>query len=187
MSEAKNQAKNESEKEEGSMSNTAQVNFVRQQGFGDIGVAACGQRYSALMFQPRLIGAIVAIALIGPFAALFLTLAAVLWWNVLRPTRNPFDAMYNAWVARPRGLPPLPPAPAPRRFAQGMAATFMTGIGVSLLKGWGAAAWILEGLLVAALLALLVGRLCLGSYLFHLFSGERSFANRTLPWTKAEP
>jgi hypothetical protein len=49
------------------------------------------------------------------------------------PGLNPFDRLYNACVAAPRGLPPLTAVSAPRRFAQGMAATFMLAIGLSLL------------------------------------------------------
>ena len=37
-----------------------------------------------------------------------------------------------------------------------------------------------------ALGALVFGRFCLGSYLYHLLRGETSFANRTLPWSRAE-
>ena len=168
------------------MSNTAQINFVRQQGFRDAGASACDQKYPALVFQPRLVGPIVAIGLLFQAWPIFLALSAVLWWNVLVPVLNPFDALFNALVARPRGLPPLTPAPAPRRFAQGMAATFNLAIGLSLLSGLNALAWILEGLLVAALAAILFGRFCLGSYLYYVFTGDRAFANATLPWAKAE-
>jgi len=82
---------------------------------------------------------------------------------------------------RPRGLPAPDPAPAPRRFAQGMAATFMLGIGLSLRGGQPLLSGILELLLVAALIALVLGRFCLGSYLYHLVTGKRAFANSTLP------
>jgi hypothetical protein len=165
------------------MSNDAQINFVRQQGFRDAGASECKGGFPALMFQPRLIGVVVAIGIVFQSGYLFLALSAVLWWNALVPSRNPFDASYNALVARPRGLPPLTPAPAPRRFAQGMAGTFALGIGVSLLSGLQVLAWILEGFLVIALAALVFGRFCIGSYLFHVFSGHRAFANRTLPWS----
>jgi hypothetical protein len=112
----------------------------------------------------------------------FLTLSAILWWNVACPRLNPFDALYNQFVAKPRGLPRLAPAPAPRRFSQAVAGTFMLGIGLSLLSGRHTLAWVLEAVLVAALVALIFGRFCLGSYLFLLFTGEGRFANRTLPW-----
>jgi len=127
------------------MAETAKRNFVRQQGIRDADAATCSRQYPALMLQPRLVGILVVLALIfqnGPF---FLALSAILWWNVAVPARNPFDALYNRLVALPKDLPPMTPAPAPRRFAQGMAATFMLAVGVSLLLGWHLAAWILEG------------------------------------------
>jgi hypothetical protein len=170
------------------MSEIAKRHFVRQQGFGDgdVGAASCAHQYSALMLQPRLLVAIILPAILLQSATMFLVLAAILWWNVLIPPRNPFDALYNWAIAAPRNLPQLTPAPAPRRFAQGMAGTILGGAGVALLAGWPRLAWILEGLVAVALGALVLGRFCLGSYLYHLLRGETSFANRTLPWSRAE-
>jgi hypothetical protein len=96
-------------------------------------------------------------------------LSAILWWNAFLPALNPFDALYNALIAAPRGQPRLGSAPAPRRFAQGMAATFMLLIGISLLQGWSTIAWIAEALIAVALLDLFCRRFCLGSALFNLF------------------
>jgi len=39
---------------------------------------------------------------------------------------------------------------------------------------------------VAALGALIFGRFCVGSYLFHLVTGEGAFAKRTTPWAPGE-
>ncbi|HTN42400.1 MAG TPA: DUF4395 family protein [Nitrospiria bacterium] len=166
------------------MSRDAQLNFIQQQGFKDASAAVCETQYPALMFQPRLIGVIVALGLILQAPALFLLLSAVLWWNVLLPALNPFDALYNGLIAVPKGLPKLRPAPGPRRFAQGMAASFMLGIGLSILWERPVAAGVLEGLLVVALAALVFGKFCLGSYIFHLIRGQAAFANRTLPWAR---
>jgi hypothetical protein len=166
------------------MSESARSNFVLQQGFRDASPVSCAARYPALMWQPRVIGAIVVIGLVLQAWPVFLVLSAVLWWNALLPTLNPFDAIYNRLVAEPRKLPRLTPAPAPRRFAQAMAATFSLGIGLALLLGHTTVAYVLEAFLVAALTALLVGRFCLGSYVWHLVTGEAKFANRTLPWVK---
>jgi hypothetical protein len=166
------------------MPGNSQVNFIRQQGFQGAGASECESRFPGLMFQPRIVGLVVAIAIIFQAAYLFLALAAVLWWSALVPARNPFEALYNALIARPRNLPPLQAAPAPRRFAQGMAGTFALAIGLSLLAGLRPLAWTLEVLLVIALAALLFGRLCVGSYLFHILTRNRAFANRTLPWSK---
>jgi hypothetical protein len=168
------------------MSETAKRQFVRQQGFDDIPAASCGYQYSALMFQPRLLGVLVLLAILLQSAALFLVLAGILWWNVLVSPRNPFDAAYNRAVARPRNLPSLTPAPAPRRFAQGMAGTLLGGAGLALLAGSPRLSWILQGVVAIALAALIFGRFCLGSYLYHLLRGKAGFANRTLPWSRRE-
>ena len=165
---------------------TAEVNFVRQQGFRDASPQACGYQYPALMWQPRAIGALSLVGLVFQAWPYFLALSALLWWNVAFPHLNPFDSLYNHLVAKPKGLPLLGPAPGPRRFAQGMAATFMLAIGLSLFSGWRTLAWAIEVLLVLALAALIFGRFCLGSYMFLRFTGQTGFANRTLPWGRGE-
>jgi hypothetical protein len=62
-----------------------------------------------------------------------------------------------------------------------MAGTFALAIGVSLLVGWRAAAYVLEGMFVAALV---FGGFCLGSFVFHLLRGRVAFAMNTLPWVR---
>ena len=162
-------------------------NFMRQQGFADEPDAACNMHFSALYFQPYIIGALVVVAILAGSPRLFLFLSAVLWWNALFPQWNPFEAYYNRFIAAPRGTPKLTPAPAPRRFAQGMAATFMLLAGACLLAGWTAGAWIFQGFIVIAFAALLVGKFCLGAYVYHLLRGQVAFANATLPWSRSQP
>ena len=168
------------------MEHNAQLNFVMQQGFRETSASGCGFQYSSLMWQPRVTAVLVAVGLIWQIAPLFLALSAILWWNVVFPQWNLFDALYNALVAAPPARPRLGPAPAPRRFSQGMAASFMLAIGVSILMGWTVAAYIFEGFLVVALSALILGNFCLGSYIFHLITGQARFANQTLPWAKSK-
>jgi hypothetical protein len=55
-------------------------------------------------------------------------------------------------------------------------------IGVSLLAGWKTLAWMLEAILLVALGALIFSSFCLGSFLYHLLTGNAAFAKRTLPW-----
>lgn len=143
--------------------------FVRGQGFLGIEEASTTSWYKALMFQPRLVGLLVAAGILFQSASLFLVLAAVLLWNALLPALNLFDALYNALFATPPRLPRLGPAPAPRRFAQGLAATFMLLIGIALLQGWSTIAWMAEALITVVLLDLLFRRFCLGSAIFNLF------------------
>jgi hypothetical protein len=165
---------------------TAEVNFVRQQGIRDAPSEACVYQYPALMWQPRAIGILVLVGLVIQAWPYFLALSVLLWWNVALPRFNPFDTLYNYFVAKPKSLPRLGPAPSPRRFAQGMAGTFMLAIGLTLFLRWYAIAWAIEIALLGALGALIFGRFCLGSYLFLLLTGQARFANRTLPWARTE-
>ena len=165
---------------------TAERNFVRQQGLRDVTSTACVYQYPALMFQPRAMGVLVLIGLVTQAWPYFLALSALLFWNVAVPRLNPFDALYNHLVAKPKNRPLLGPAPGPRRFSQCMAGTFMLAIGLSLWSGSQTLAGGFEACLLVALGALILGRFCMGSYLFFLFTGEAPFANRTLPWARSE-
>jgi Domain of unknown function (DUF4395) len=160
----------------------AKINFIKQQGFEGASARTCDLQYSALMFQPRLIGVLVLAGVLLQVSPLFLTLSAVLWWSALVPKLDPFDRLDNSLVAARKGRPALTAAPGARRFAQGLAATFMLLIGVSLLAGSNRLAWVLEAILPVALGAL--SAFCLGSYVFHLFIGHGEFAKRTLPWSR---
>ncbi len=157
-------------------------NFILQQGMDAPAQESCPTRFSSLMFQPRIVGVVLLLAVILQAPAIFLSLSAILWWNVLFPRRNPFDAIYNRTLGARPGAVRLEPAPAPRRFAQGMAGTFALAIGLLLLLRAGTAATVLQVLLLAALSALIFGRFCLGSFLYYLLRGRSSFAIATLPW-----
>ena len=166
------------------MTSTGVSNFVKQQGFSGVSEEACGAQFGALNFQPRVIAPLVVLAMLLQSAPLFLFLGTINWISALFPRLNPFDAIYNAVFAGKGGRPRLTLAPAPRRFSMGMAGTFMLGIGLSLNAGMTTLAVVLQVFLGVALSALVFGRLCLGSYIFHLLKGQSGFANRTLPWSR---
>ena len=158
-------------------------NFILQQGLENPKPQDTHRRFEALLFQPRLIGLLVLAGITLQSPVVFLGLWAVLWWSALLPRLNPFDALYNLTLgARPDAVR-LGPAPAPRRVAQGMAGTFALAIGVLLRLEWFVTAYVLEGFFGAAIVALVFGRFCLGSYIYHLLRGEAEFAGRTLPWS----
>jgi hypothetical protein len=159
----------------------AKRNFILQQGLREPAAGTCPTQYSALLFQPRLVGLWVLVATILQAPLLFVALAAVLWWSASAPRFNPFDALYNRTLARASGTA-LTSAPAPRRFAQLLAGSFALAIGLSLALGWRTIAFVLDAFFVGAVVALVFGRFCLGSFLFHLLSGRADFARRTLPW-----
>jgi hypothetical protein len=172
------------------MTSRAVTNFMSQQGFASEPPDACDMHFEGLYFQPRIVFPAVIVAILLqivsiPLAAgLHVALSAVLWWNTLVPSLNPFEQAYNRWIARPQDRPPLVPAPGPRRLAQGMAAAFNLGAGLGLLYGMRPLAWVLQAMLVVAFSALLFGRFCLGAYVFHLLKGRVAFANSTLPWAR---
>lgn len=159
-------------------------NFILQQGLPEPATASCPIQYSALLFQPRLVGLVVIVGVALQERRVFLALGAVLWWSGVVPRLNPFDALYNRTLALRPGRTVLPRAPGPRRFAQGMAGTFVLAIGISLALGWNRLAVALQSLLIVAVGALVFGGFCLGSFVFHLLRGRTTFAKRTLPWAR---
>src|SRR5215510_1060503 len=78
-------------------------NLILQQGLCEPVAGTCPLQYSALLFQPRLVGLWVVLATILQAQLLFFALAAVLWWSALAPRLNPFDALYNWILAGSRG------------------------------------------------------------------------------------
>jgi hypothetical protein len=65
-----------------------------------------------------------------------------------------------------------------------MAGSFMAAIAWCLQTANTFAAWVLEGILLAAIAALVFGGFCLGSFVFHALRGRLTFALQTLPWAK---
>jgi hypothetical protein len=165
-------------------SSLAKRNFVLQQGLDEPAPDDCPAQYSALLFQPRVVALIVLVGIVLREPLVFLALGVLLWWSALLPRRNPFDAVYNRMIAGRPGRFALPPAPAPRRFSQGMAGTFALAAGVALILGWRAAAIILEAFLVLAIGSLVFGSLCIGSAVYHLLAGRAAFVRRTMPWAR---
>ena len=160
---------------------TVDRNFVVQQGI-ESPPGGCGRLSSALLFQPRVVGPLALIGVVTQSAWLFGALAVVSWWNALVPSLNPFDHLWNATFGSRPGASRIAPAPAPRRFAQAMAASFMTAIAACLVGGPPLAAWIRQGFLLVAVSAVALGKFCLGSFVVHLLRGRAGFAIATLPW-----
>jgi hypothetical protein len=155
----------------------SKIQFIRSLGYVD--PHPDDQLYSALMLQPRIVGGLTAIGVLLQTPWLFLALSAALGWSAFVPTRSVFDAIYNYGVARPRGLVPLRAAPAPRRFAGGLAAVPALAIGVALLTGARGTAWMLETLMAVAVAAVVFGRSCAGAHLYHFLRRRWSSGGRT--------
>lgn len=157
-------------------------NFICQQGFDNPATETCPVQYSGLLFQPRLVGLWTMLGVVFQSPIIFLTLGSTLWWSALVPAWNPFERFYNATFGSRPGALRLGQAPLPRRFAQGMSATFSLGIAILLSLQQRMAAYVLETILLIAVGLLVFGGFCLGAFVFHLISGRGGFAKRTLPW-----
>ncbi len=165
------------------MASQSVINFMKQQGFTEEIPSISGAHFAGLTFQPRIIGALVVLGILLQSRILFLMLSTILWWNALVPSLNPFEINVQPHdCLTSRATPAV--APGPRRFAQGMAATFVLIIGIGLMESWTITAYLFEWLIVVAISALLFGRFCLGSYIYHLLFGQLSFANATFPWAR---
>ena len=147
---------------------SSEIRFIRQLGYTT--ADPDHQLYVALMFQPRTIAAVLAVGLVLQHSWLFLALSAALWWGAAVPKHNLFDAAYNRFFAYPRGLSPVGAAPAPRRFAQSVAATVALTIGAALLAGSTVTAWVFQGLFVIAIVGVVVGRFCAPANLYLRFT-----------------
>ena len=163
----------------------ARLNFIHQQGFKDANAAACDATFPALMWQPRVILVLVSLGILFETGWYFIALAVLLLWNALLPRLSVFDAFYNRFVAKGDGFR-LPPAPAPRRTAQGIGGALTLAIGLALLSHRFALAWLLQVIVMIALAMLVFGRFCLGSFLYYAFTGQFAYAWRTMPWSRGE-
>jgi len=166
------------------MATSVEERFMAQQGFPPEEPERLRSHFRALLLQPWIVGVLLVLAIIFHARALFFALAAVLTWNVVFPRWNPFERFYDWAIGSQRGLPKLEPAPAPRRFMQGMAAALMLVVALALSFGWRTTAYVFEGLLVIAFAALVGGKFCLGACIYHVLRGRATFANATCPWSK---
>ena len=80
------------------MSSRADANFVRQQGFPEASDGSCGRQFSALNFQPRIVGPLAVLGVLLQSPALFLTLSALLWWSARSASRkSSWTSLAVAW------------------------------------------------------------------------------------------
>jgi hypothetical protein len=167
------------------MASRAEERFMQQQGFAPEEPSCLRGHFRALLFQPSIVGPSLLVAILLQSRILFFVLEAVLAWNTLFPRWNPFERFYDWTIGRRRGLPKLEPAPAPRRFMEGMAAMLMLATGLALGVGWQSTAYVLQVFLVVAFPLLLAGKFCRGAYIYHVSHGRVGFANATCPWSKS--
>lgn len=157
---------------------------MQQQGFEVSDESSTRRHFRILLFQPIIIGSFVLIAILTQERWIFFLSGILLWFNTILPQANPFERFYDATTGRRKKYPPLPPAPPPRRFMQGMSGTLMVLAGIFIAQGWLILAAITQVLIAMAFSALLFGKFCVGAYLYHCLTGNARFANTTSPWSR---
>jgi uncharacterized protein DUF4395 len=169
---------------EATMQDVTKRNFILQQGFENPASGSCSTEYSALHFQPRVVLIWLVAGIVFQRPWIFATLCAVLWWSAAFPSLNPFDALYNRTLGNRPGAFHVTPAPAPRRTAQAIAGSLAFASALLIWFEVPVAAYVVEAIFLAAVVALVVGGFCLGSFVYHLCRGHAEFACRTLPWAR---
>jgi uncharacterized protein DUF4395 len=161
-------------------------NFILQMGFDDPASAVVTRQYSALTFQPRVVLVLAVTGILFQSPTVFAAICAMLWVSALFPKLNPLSALYNLTIGGRPGAFRLGPAPAPRRGAETMAGAFALAIALLILTGFHLAAYVLQGIFLAASLAVEFAGFCFGTFAYHLRRGNVKFALQTLPWAKNE-
>lgn len=87
-------------------------------------------------------------------------------------SRHPFDYIYNLGVRRLLGTPPLPPHGAPRRFACGLAAAWVTATGAAFAVELDALGFVLGGMLIAVGALVSTTHFCIPSIIYGLLFGR---------------
>jgi hypothetical protein len=126
--------------------------------------------YSALQFQPRLVGALLVIGMVFQSPVIFLAVGAALLSSAIAPLWNPFNALCNFTFGIRRGPLLLRSAP-PRRFAEAMAGSFGLSIWTLWTLGYSDAAPGLAAVFLLANAAVIFRGFCFGSYLFWRLRG----------------
>jgi hypothetical protein len=109
-------------------------------------------------------------------AAWFGALAALAWLAVAVPTTNVFDRFWDLAVRPLTGWPGLGPPPTPRRFSQGIAATFLTTIAVLFGLGLATPAFVVSGVMAVAASLAAFANVCIGSAVYNVAFGRRAAA-----------
>lgn len=162
--------------------NTAKGNFILQQGFANPDPALRARQYSALVFQPRIVLIAVVAGILFQSSGVYMALGALLWWSALFPRMNPITALYNRTLGSRPGAFRLGPAPAPRRAAETEAGAIALTIALLIHTGFTLGAYVLQAILLAAVLAVFIASFCTGTFLYHLVRGRWTFVRQTLPW-----
>jgi hypothetical protein len=108
---------------------------LSMQGYGSLGEDERRQLALALRLSPALCltGMTLGVALHSP--AVLIAMAATAFVGGFVTAKHPFDLLWDHALRRVTGGPPVPPTPAPRRFACQVATVWLLGVAAAFLAG----------------------------------------------------
>ena len=159
--------------------------FMKQQGFNTDHNNSAERHFDLLLFQPLNVGAMIMLAIALQSFVMFLIVGSILWFNTVLPGFNPFERLLDRVTKGSAKHFPLPPAPAPRRFMQGMAGSLMFMAAISMTYDFTNLSYVFQGFIALAFAMLIFGKFCVGAYIYHVLTGNVKFANQTCPWSQS--
>ena len=141
---------------------------LTMQGYGSLNDGERRSLWLGLRFSPSLclLGIALGTALASPPLLLAMAVAAGVG-GFITP-KHPFDYVYDVALRPLLGGPPVPPSPAPRRFACQLATPWIAAIAVAFMADAPTIAWVLAVPLLIVAATVATTNWCLPSFIFGL-------------------
>lgn len=138
------------------------------QGFSRASVEARPGLAMTLRFTPAVCATLALAGLLLGSPVWLAGMAVVALIGVLLPSGHPIDLLFNHGVRHLVGAEPLPPNPAPRRFACGVGLVMLSSAALAFATGHPVLAWALGGFLVVVAAFNTLTNWCLASWFYGL-------------------
>jgi len=143
---------------------------LEMQGFCGLDDATLTTAEPWLRFTPALCAAVVATGTVLAAEWLLFALVPLAALGAVLPV-HPFDLIYNLGLRHITGTGPLPPNGAPRRFACGIAAVWITVTAASFAWGPAAAGYVLGSAFTAVATLVATTHFCIPSFIYRTVFG----------------
>ena len=141
---------------------------LTMQGYGSLSDGERRSLWLGLRFSPALCLAGIALGTALASPALLLAMAVAAGVGGFVTAKHPFDYVYDAALRPLLGGPPVPPSPAPRRFACQLATPWIAAIAVAFLVDAATIAWVLAVPLLVVAATVMITNWCLPSFIYGL-------------------
>jgi hypothetical protein len=144
---------------------------LETQGFTGLDDATLAEAEPWLRFTPAVCTTLMVLGTALASPAILLTLAITAAAGAIFPA-HPFDLVYNFGIRRLTGTRPLPPNGAPRRFACGLAAMWLSGTAAAFWADATIAGYAMGGLLASMASLVALTHFCIPSLIYGVLFGR---------------